>query len=79
MWKLYEIFKVLKIQKRVVSAEIIRGNTVVGLVKASRPKLSLFCQIIQDILNRIMCHFCAESYMSLPLATTKSPICDNKK
>ena len=29
MWKLYEIFKVLKIQKRIVSAETIRGNTVV--------------------------------------------------
>ena len=29
MWKLYEIFKVLKVQKRIVSAESIRGNTVV--------------------------------------------------
>ena len=28
MRKLYEIFKVLKIQKRIVSAETIRGNTV---------------------------------------------------
>jgi hypothetical protein len=28
MWKLYEIFKVLKIQKRIVSTETIRGNTV---------------------------------------------------
>ena len=26
--KLYEIFKVLKIQKRVVSAETIHGNTL---------------------------------------------------
>ena len=28
MQKLYEIFKVLKIQKIIVSAETIRGNTV---------------------------------------------------
>ena len=28
MRKLYEIFKVLKVQKRIVSAETIRGNTV---------------------------------------------------
>ena len=28
MWKLYEIFKVLKVPKRVVSAETICGNTV---------------------------------------------------
>ena len=28
MRKLYEIFKVLKIQKRIVSPETIRGNTV---------------------------------------------------
>ena len=28
MRKLYEIFKVLKIQKRIVSAEIIRGNKI---------------------------------------------------
>jgi hypothetical protein len=28
MPKLYEIFKVLKIQKRIVSAETIHGNTV---------------------------------------------------
>ena len=29
MWKLYEIFKVLKVQKRIlVSGETIRGNTV---------------------------------------------------
>ena len=28
MRKLYEIFKVLKIQKRIVSAETIHGNTV---------------------------------------------------
>ena len=28
MRKLYEIFKVLKVQKRIVSAEFIRGNTV---------------------------------------------------
>ena len=28
MQKLYEIFKVLKIQKRIVSAETICGNTV---------------------------------------------------
>ena len=30
MWKLYEIFKVLKVQKRIVSAETISGNTVVS-------------------------------------------------
>ena len=37
MWKLYEIFKVLKIQKRIVSGEIIRGNTVLHgkLLKSS--------------------------------------------
>ena len=29
MWKLYEIFKVLKIKKRIVSTENIRGNTVI--------------------------------------------------
>ena len=28
MRKLYEIFKVLKVQKRIVSAETIRGNTL---------------------------------------------------
>ena len=28
MWKLYEIFKVLKVQKRINSAETIRGNTI---------------------------------------------------
>ena len=28
MWKLYEIFKILQIQKRIVSAETIQGNTV---------------------------------------------------
>ena len=28
MWKLFEISKVLKVQKRTVSAETIRGNTV---------------------------------------------------
>ena len=30
MRKLYEIFKVLKVQKRIVSVETIRGNTVVA-------------------------------------------------
>ena len=30
MRKLYEIFKVLKVQKITVSAETIRGNTVVA-------------------------------------------------
>ena len=29
MRKLYEIFKILKDQKRIVSAETIRGNTVI--------------------------------------------------
>jgi hypothetical protein len=29
MGKLYEVFKVLKIQERIVSAETIRGNTAV--------------------------------------------------
>ena len=29
MQKLYEIYKVLKIQKRIVSAETIRENTVI--------------------------------------------------
>ena len=28
MQKLYEIFKVFKVQKRIVSTETIRGNTV---------------------------------------------------
>jgi hypothetical protein len=28
MRKLFEIFKILKIQKRIVSVETIRGNTV---------------------------------------------------
>ena len=28
MRKLYEIFKILQIQKRILSAETIRGNTV---------------------------------------------------
>ena len=32
MRKLYEIFKVLKIQKRIVSTETIRGNTVAKTV-----------------------------------------------
>ena len=30
MRKLFEIFKILKIQKRVVSVETIQGNTVVN-------------------------------------------------
>ena len=30
MRKLYEIFKILQIEKRIVSAETIRGNTVVS-------------------------------------------------
>ena len=30
MWKLYEIFKTLQIQKRTVSAETIYGNAVFG-------------------------------------------------
>ena len=30
MWKQYEIFMILQIQKRTVSAETIRGNTVFG-------------------------------------------------
>ena len=29
MRKLYEIFNILQIQKRIVSAETIRGNTVI--------------------------------------------------
>ena len=37
MRKLYEIFKVLKVQKRIVSAETICGNTVSE--KTSRNKL----------------------------------------
>ena len=28
MWKPYEIFKFLKVRKRIVSGEAIRGNTV---------------------------------------------------
>ena len=32
MRKLYEIFNVLKIQKRIVSSETIRGNTVVDIL-----------------------------------------------
>ena len=28
MWKLYEIFMILQIQKRIVSAETMRVNTV---------------------------------------------------
>ena len=32
MRKLYEIFKVLKVEKRIVSVENIHGNTVLGIV-----------------------------------------------
>ena len=32
MRKLYEIFKVLRVQKRIVSAETIRGNTVTDIL-----------------------------------------------
>ena len=28
MWKLFEIFKILQFQKRIVAAATIRGNTV---------------------------------------------------
>ena len=30
MWKLYEIFKILQIQKRTVSSETIRGSMAFG-------------------------------------------------
>jgi hypothetical protein len=33
MWKLYEYFKTLQVQKRIVSAETIRGNTVNQSIK----------------------------------------------
>ena len=39
MWKLYEIFKVLKVQKRKVSAETIPGNAVVKVVSLPLPLL----------------------------------------
>jgi len=34
VWKLYEIFKGLKIQKRIVSKETIRRDTVCGFLSA---------------------------------------------
>ena len=47
MRKLYEIFKVLKIQKITVSAETIRGNTVIW-----RDNI----KVLEDCLYNI--HFC---------------------
>ena len=38
MRKLYEIFKVLKVQKRIVSAETIRGNKVSEPCKTAMAK-----------------------------------------
>ena len=39
MRKLYDIFKVLKVQKRIVSPETIRGNTVIK--KQTTPTFTL--------------------------------------
>ena len=36
MRKLNKIFKVLKVQKRIVSGETIRGNTVFGFLNKGR-------------------------------------------
>ena len=38
MRKLYEILKILQIQKRIVSAEIIRGNTVSSQITPQKTK-----------------------------------------
>ena len=41
MWKLYDIFKVLKVQKRIFSAETSRGNTVAQGFTANSKLLSI--------------------------------------
>ena len=48
MWKLYEIFKVLKIPKRRVSAETIFGNTVFAFCpqKSIAPAISSFLDFL---------------------------------
>ena len=43
MRKLYEIFKVLKVQKRIVSAETLRGNTVAQI---SLSPLTFFLSLV---------------------------------
>ena len=43
MWQLYEIFKILQIQKRIVSAETIRGNTIYrNFIQKQRKSLVIF-------------------------------------
>jgi len=67
MRKLYEIFKVLKIQKRIVSAETIRGNTYIKQFTKSAiefsiifntPKHQKFCMNTQQhFLSDASSHF----------------------
>ena len=53
MRKLYEIFKVLKVQKRIVSAETIRGNMVAqGFTVYSKLLQNYFqLTLIEDKIN----------------------------
>ena len=54
MRKLYEIFKVLKVQKRIVSAETIRGNTVYEPCKTTMAK-SLIKEKKRELISYSLC------------------------
>ena len=50
MQKLYEIFKIIKIQKRIVSAETIHKNTVLENSRIHYAPSEMFTPIVPSIL-----------------------------
>ena len=68
MQKLYEIFKILHIQKRIVSAETIGGNTVIFLKSSKILDITFQFSVIIIFKRLTMYNFATHSYKS---TTTK--------
>ena len=66
MRKLYEIFKMLQVQKRIVSAETIRGNTVISCQATIR-------QSSESLQECKLCHLSQSLWNWKPVESCFSP------